>query len=522
MADEELQERLRGNSQAFNSLLSLIPGTLYYGEDTSDQWKKKKQTKEEARAAKRNKLDPDSERHRNAKDLMEEKARNKRKLKELEDEDDSHNSNDEDDDFEIEGIEKEKPLEGLKRKDTPAAKEEEDESPVKKQKVVAEEPAVGQTPSKDAATKESKKSAKKQKKEEAKRLKMEAAAPSKAVTKRDEEPAVRESTEAPDSDGEDDEMVPIDVSGLVTKEDDNTSETTRDTPASDAARTDSLAASSTTSISSAVPPSERPKGLKTPANPENIAKLKEKLNAKLLSLKIARKAADSEGNAIKNKEDLLEARRKLALKRKERKNEMRKQAKIEEEKKREAALATARDSPALSSFLQEDDNVETNFAFGRLRFSDGTQLSHDAAYEKTPGSAKKKGPSDPKTALLKLENQKKRIANLPEEKQKQVIEQEAWLAARKRAEGEKVIDNEALLKKAIKRKEKGKKKSEKEWKERKEGVQKSIHDRQKKREENLQKRKDEKMANRRGKGKGKKGKGVQTKKKGGRPGFEGK
>ncbi|KAK4172823.1 surfeit locus protein 6-domain-containing protein [Triangularia setosa] len=516
MADE-LQERLRDNSQAFNSLLSLIPGTLYYGEDTSDQWKKKKQTKEEARAAKRSKLDPDSERHRNAKDVMEEKARNKRKLEELEAEDDSNDSND-DDDFEIEGIEKEKPLEGLKRKDTPATEEE---SPVKKQKV-AEEPAVEQTPSKLESAKESKKSAKKQKKEEAKRLTMEVVTPSKPAAKKDEEPAVQKSTEAPDSDREDDEMVPIDVSGLVTKDDDNASESTRDTPASDAAKTDSVAASSTTSISSAVPPSERPKHLKTPVSAIDAAKIKEKLAAKILSMKIARKAADSEGNTIKNKEDLLESRRKLALKRKERKSEMRKQAKIEEEKKREAALATARDSPALSSFLQDEaDNVETNFAFGRLRFSDGTQLSQDAAYEKTTGSAKKKGPSDPKTALLKLENQKKRIANLPEEKQKQVLEQEAWLAARKRAEGEKVIDSEALLKKAIKRKEKGKKKSEKEWKERKEGVQKSIYDRQKKREENLQKRKDEKMANRRGKGK-KKNKGVQTKKKGGRPGFEGK
>ncbi|KAK4203566.1 surfeit locus protein 6-domain-containing protein [Triangularia verruculosa] len=519
MADE-LQERLRDNSQAFNSLLSLIPGPLYYGDDdTQDQWKRKKQTKEEARAAKRNKLDPDSERHRNAKDIMEERARNKRKAKELEAEDDSNDSND-DDDFEIEGIEKEKPLEGLKRKDTPA----EEESPVKKQKV-AEEPAVEQTPSKAASTKESKKSAKKQKKEEAKRLKMEAATtPSKPSTKNDEEPAVQESTEAPDSDREDDEMVPIDVSGLVTKEDDNASESTRDTPASDVAKTDSVAASSTTSISSAVPPSERPKHLKTPVSASDAAKIKEKIAAKILSMKIARKAADSEGNIIKNKEDLLEARRKLALKRKERKSEMRKQAKIEEEKKREAALASARDSPALSSFLQDEAPVETNFAFGRLAFSDGTQLSHDAAYEKTPGSAKKKGPSDPKTALLKLENQKKRIANLPEEKQKQVIEQEAWLAARKRAEGEKVVDSEALLKKAIKRKEKGKKKSEKEWKERKEGVQKAIYERQKKREENLQKRKDEKMANRRGKGsKGKKNKGVQTKKKGGgRPGFEGK
>lgn len=273
-------------------------------------------------------------------------------------------------------------------------------------------------------------------------------------------------------------------------------------------------ASTTTSISSAVPPSEKPKYLKIPAD---TTALRARLEAKLAALRAARKADDSEGTPIRTRQDLIESRREKQAQRKAHKQEMRRRAKEEEDRKREEALASARNSPGLSPLFEQDDDRSANhFAFGRLAFSDGTQLSHDATYEKAPGSAKKKGPSDPKTALLKLEAQKKRMAGMDEDKRKEVLEKETWLAARRRAEGEKVHDNESLLKKALKRKEKTKKKSEREWKERAEGVKTAIQERQKKREDNLRKRREEKMAGRHGK----KNKGVQTKKKN-RPGFEG-
>jgi hypothetical protein len=67
-----------------------------------DQWKKKKQTKEQAAAARRAKLNPDAS--KTAKDVMDERAR-KRKLEELQDEDGS----------DIEGVQKELPMEGLKQ-----------------------------------------------------------------------------------------------------------------------------------------------------------------------------------------------------------------------------------------------------------------------------------------------------------------------------------------------------------------------------------------------------------------------
>ena len=86
-----------------------------------------------------------------------------------------------------------------------------------------------------------------------------------------------------------------------------------------------------------------------------------------------------------------------------------------------------------------------------------------------------------------------------------------WLNAKKHAHGERVRDDTSLLKKTLKRKEKQKDKSKKEWTERLEGIKKSQDMKQKRREDNLQKRKEEKG--------GKKGKGKPKPK--ARPGFEG-
>lgn len=502
-----------------------------------DQWKKKKQTKDEARAAKRGKLDPDSELNRNAKEVLEERARNKRKLQEIEAGEDSNSSDgDDDEESDIAGIEKEKPGEGLKRKQKTDVDEE---SAPKKQKLAEEQTKSEAALSKKQQAKEAKKLAKKLRKEEAKKQKEEKTKKPKskaAAAEEDdgsepeseaEKPAAGEAPVQPSTevDGDvdedvDDDMAPIDVSGLATKEDEGASaESTSDSaPHSPVFDTEASAknasaepASTTTSISSAVPPSEKPKYLKIPTD---TTALRARLEAKLAAMRAARKVADADGTPIRTRQDLIEARREKQAQRKAHKKEMRRLQKEEEDRKREEALASARNSPGLSPLL--DETGGTNFAFGRLTFADGTELSHDASYEKTPGSAKKKGPSDPKTALLKLEAQKKRIAAMDESKRKEVLEKETWLAARRRAEGQKVHDDESLLKKALKRKEKAKKKSEREWKERAKGVETAIQERQRKREENIRKRREEKLA---GRGK-KKNKGVATRKKN-RPGFEG-
>lgn len=499
------------------------------------QWRKKKQTKDEAKAAKRGKLDPDSELNRSAKEVQEERARNKRKLREMEADEESESGSEEDDGSELDGIEREKPGEGLRKKvklDEKEEEEEEKEEAPRKEKVAEEKDAVAAEValSKKQKAKEEKKLAKQQKKEAKKGAKAEtktAAVADQEDSDNDaEEPAAQEAAaeEAPvkpstEADSDDEELAPIDVSGLGDEDDSasgSSAESRPDSPIFDTAKNASIEpASTTTSISSAVPPSEKPKYLKIPAD---TTALRARLEAKLAALRASRKADDADGTPIRTRQDLIESRREKQAQRKAHKQELRKRAKEEEDRKREEALNSARNSPGLSPlFDQDDDRSANNFAFGRLAFSDGTQLSHDLSYEKAGAGAKKRGASDPKTALLKLEAQKKRIAGMDEDKRKEVLEKETWLAARKRAEGEKVHDNESLLKKALKRKEKSKKKSEREWKERAESVQTSIHERQRKREENLRKRRDEKASHKGGK---KKNKGVATKKKN-RPGFEG-
>lgn len=55
-----LEERLRSNSSAFDSLLALIPAKYYYDEKTQDQWKAKKKSKNQSKMDKMKKLDPEN------------------------------------------------------------------------------------------------------------------------------------------------------------------------------------------------------------------------------------------------------------------------------------------------------------------------------------------------------------------------------------------------------------------------------------------------------------------------------
>ncbi|KAK0749832.1 surfeit locus protein 6-domain-containing protein [Schizothecium vesticola] len=568
MADSDLQERLRDYSHSFDSLMSLIPAKMYYGEEKSDQWKKKKQSKDQAKAAKMGKLDPDSELNRSAKEELEERARNKRKLRELEaeDEDNDGSGDDESDISVLAGIEREKPGEGLKKQKIKEAVEDDEPSP---KKVKVDEDAQTEAATADPPNKKSSKEQKKEERKAAKKLKLaekldklgvpkqteptptpkkmskeerksakKLRSEEKQKTTGDKTPSKPKAAEEDDDDDDtttphqlaaqpsteadvevehDDDMAPIDVSGLA---DEDSAESTQDSspnsPVFDAKNASAEPTSTTTSISSTVPPSEKPRYIKLPAD---TTALRVRLEAKLEALRAARKATGEEGQQVRTRSDLIEQRREKQIQRRAHKREMRLKAKEEEDRKREEALTSSRNSPMsmLSPMIThdaDDSRTANHFAFGRLAFSDGTQMASDLSYQKTGAAGEKKGPSDPKTALAKLEAQKKRLAGLDEDKRKEVLEKETWLAARRRAEGEKVHDNENLLKKAVKRKEKAKAKSEAAWKERADGVGRAIKDKQRKREDNLKKRREEKG------GKGKKKKGGVSKPKA-RPGFEG-
>jgi hypothetical protein len=150
-----------------------------------------------------------------------------------------------------------------------------------------------------------------------------------------------------------------------------------------------------------------------------------------------------------------------------------------------------------------------NFGFGRVAFGDGAQA--DASLTTITEQRHHKGPADPATALKAAQSKKSRLSGLDEAKRAEIEEKDMWLNAKKRAHGERVRDDTSLLKKALKRQESAKKKSEKEWQGRLEGVAKGQEIRQRKREDNLQKRREEKGS------KGKKNKNKKVK----RPGFEG-
>lgn len=513
MAESSLQDRLREHAEAFDGLLSLIPAKHYYGEDNSDQWRKKKQTKDQAAAAKRAKLDPDSV--KSAKDVMDELAK-KRKLEEFEE------------DSEVEGVKKELPRQGLKIAEEKKTKKQKTSDNPDAPQSQTERQAVGQSNSlsnnEKKILKQEKKKAKLIEKKQAKKAKAAAHTTThpadnnvKDKTGNGELVETVEQTNDQESSLEHagDEIENFDAEGLEEQPNRQKSPASPSSIPPSPTFDHPAEPSANTSTSSTIPPATAPKHLKLPTNPEL---LKARLAARIEALRTARKADGPDGKPARNRQELMEQRRKKELQRRAHKKELREKAKIEEDARREAALASARDSPAssmLSPLIRSPDN---NFSFGRVAFADGQTLTNDlSSLRETP---KKKGPQDAATALAASEKKRLRISGLDEEKQLDIEEKDLWLNAKKRAHGEKIRDDASLLKKTLKRKEKSKKRSEKEWSDRKDGVAKSQMMRQKKREENLRKRREEKGAKGKGKSKGKpaESKGKKAKS---RPGFEG-
>ncbi|KAL1621677.1 hypothetical protein SLS56_009075 [Neofusicoccum ribis] len=527
MADD-LEERLQSHAQAFEGLMSLIPAKQYYGQDTSDQWQRKKQSKAQKKAARRAKLDPGN--IQTAKDVMDENERKRKR--QLDGDDDS------DDISDLDAPGKEKPREGLKPKDP------------KKQKLGEAAAGKGQDPEEeDEETR--RKREEKQKKIEERRLQKKQKQQEKAQAKKQHPDSASVNASNPDADetdgkknepkgkkkatpiakdsdaessaaASDEEIEKVDVSGLIEDDkDDNSWTSVSPSPGPESPASSAIPSASSTS--SVVPPttSETSKKLKDKTGKIQMPQvdqevLKARLQARIEALRTARKADGIDGKPARNRQELMEARRRKEEERRQRKKEIRKQAKEDEQRKAaEAELARLRGSgspgtPDIFSPMEQ----ENNFSFGRITFDDGQQM--DMTASNLVDAKKKKGRSDPKTALEAAEKKKQRLAGLDEEKRREIESKDLWLNAKKRAHGEKVKDDTNLLKKTLKRKEKQKKKSENEWTERIAGVQKGKEIRQKKREDNLRKRREEK-----GTKPGKKANKLKAGKKKARPGFEG-
>ncbi|KAI9844479.1 MAG: surfeit locus protein [Sclerophora amabilis] len=510
---DSLEERLKGHARSFNGLLSLIPAKYYYGDDNnSDQWQRKKQSKEQARLAKLAKLDPDSA--RSAKDVLDERAKKRKR---------------EDDHSDIEGVESERPKEGLKepaRKPKKNKKTERlpaNDSEGSKASTI-DNPAtnVEDTSAQKIARSQKRKEKRERQKEkkvakQEKQAKRKESRTSKVVDPGENEDIVQESVkEDEEEDSHEEELQKVEVPDVSGVPDTQAQTSPSQSPVLQSPIFDVSAglsgASSTSSIGPPNPtekPEEHETRKKSPADSEE---LRARLKARIEALRAARKADGPDGVPARNRQELMDARRKKELERKAHKKKLRLRAKAEEKVANERALATG-SSPSIGSpLVSSNTEPQNNFSFGQITFGDGQQM--DPSLSNVLESRKRKGPQDPLGAMKAAESKRARINGFDEEKRKDIEEKDMWLKARKRAHGEKIRDDTSLLKKTLKRKEKAKSKSESQWKEREENVTKGKEARQKKREDNLRKRKEEKGS----KGKKPSSKGAKKVK---RPGFEG-
>jgi Surfeit locus protein 6 len=453
-------------------------------------------------------------------------------VKDVRDENDRKRKRQEEEGPDPEGIEVEKPREGLKgdkktKKQKKDGKAESGES--KKDEAgpteAAKEPA---TPESIAAVKAQKVKEKKERKaqrakEQEDKLKAKQVRKLANKTEKTESAA---DVPLPMSDVVEDgsgDLQPMQLDGL---DNDAVNRSTASPSPNRDSQLDTAEISGASSTSSIVPPTDSAIPEKENEHTEKpiIAKvdpeeLKARLTARIEALRKARKADGPEGRPARNRQELMEARRKKEEQRKAHKKELRAKAK-EEERLKEKTGETEDKVVAKGGVKQKSlpEDSENNFSFGRVSFGDGLQT--DASLSNIIDlSGKKKGAKDPLGALRAAEKKQQRLENMDDEKRGDIEEKELWLNAKKRAQGEKVRDEVGLLKKTLKRSEKAKGKSEKEWKEREAGVKKGQHMKQQKRESNLKKRKDEsKKGKKMAKSAGKPSGGVKKKS---RPGFEG-
>jgi hypothetical protein len=421
-------------------------------------------------------------------------------------------------------IEKEKPLEGIKKAKKQKTKGPEPDDPADGEDEVAvgEGRKLSHAEQKAEAKAEKRREKRKEKaaknKQKVDTKKAQGAEFSKGLTKPSEQEDQIDENEDEDEDEDDnpdaeDRIEKLDVGGLV--------EEGQSTDPSTTANSNSSTASvaSAASSSSSLPPSteaheEKKQKKPLPIDDESKAIFQARLTAKLEAMRASRKADGPDGRPARNRAELIEARRKKEAERKAAKKVSRLEEKEDEARqKAEEQLARIRGgSGSPSIFPARSPEAERSFNFGRVAWQDGQQL--ESSLSRFQESKKRKGKSDAKTALDAAQKKQARINGLDETKRKDIEEKDLWLAAKKRAQGEKVFDDVNLLKKTLKRQDKQKEKSKLEWKERLTNVQEGKERKQKKREENLKKRREEK--GQKGKKKVKKpGKKVK------RPGFEG-
>ncbi|KAL9064777.1 MAG: hypothetical protein Q9157_007707, partial [Trypethelium eluteriae] len=178
---------------------------------------------------------------------------------------------------------------------------------------------------------------------------------------------------------------------------------------------------------------DKPKRKKLPSGSEiNTELLRARLKTRIDALRAARKADGPDGQPARNRQELLEQRRRKEEERRQRKKEMRKQQK-EAEEAAAAAQSSSQGKASAAKNQTPGKEPETNFSYGNIRFDDGARLDPSlSTLLPNPTATKKKGPSDPKTALTAAQNKASRLAGLDAATRADIDEKDSWLNARKR------------------------------------------------------------------------------------------
>lgn len=223
---------------------------------------------------------------------------------------------------------------------------------------------------------------------------------------------------------------------------------------------DEIAVTAFPGLEATPPPEESTPALAPAAPPIDDAEKAARraaLMSRIEALRAQRKPSSNSNNP-RTRQELLDARRNKEALRKERKKQMRMQQKLAEAEG-QSVESSAGTTPAQSA--AGTPKIEKDLAFGKISFGDGQTL--DPTLKGFEKEKKRRGPTDLLGQLKHQEAKKQRLENMTEEKRAVIEEKDKWAKALKMSAGEKVRDDEKLLKKALKRQEKQKAKSSREW-----------------------------------------------------------
>lgn len=140
----------------------------------------------------------------------------------------------------------------------------------------------------------------------------------------------------------------------------------------------------------------------------------------------------------------------------------------------------------------EPSKVPSDVFYGNIVFGDGSRVTSDLSNVRNARKVKGPAHKDIKANLKKLEAAKEKMKAMSSERKAKELEKRKWKHAMASAEGEKVKDDEKLMKKALRRKEANKRRTKRDWHERSRDLHEEIKQKAERRMQNIWIRKENK------------------------------